>query len=125
MVSSSYAEEINIEDKGLIIEPYFSNIYTFHTYFNIDGNGKAMLSTSLDGHSGDNSKIVAILQRYSDGRWISIKSFSSTSSTSDCSMSKNYYVAKGYSYRVLFNGYIYSGQIQLDYTNQISSLRIY
>lgn len=125
LIMPVYAEENIKITSEMIIEPYFTNIYTFHTYFDIDGNGKAELAATLDGHNGDTSRIEAQLQRYSNGNWSTIKSFSSTSSTSNCSLSTNYYVAKGYSYRVIYYAYIYNGPILLDHTSQISALHFY
>jgi len=125
MVLPSYAEEKGIDDQYLVIEPRFTNIYTFHTYFDIDGNGKAKLVSSLDGHSGDNSRIEATLQRYSRGRWENVKNFSSSSNSENCSISKEYYVSKGYSYRMIFNGKVFNGSTLLDSTTQTSSLRFY
>ena len=114
----------DIESSGLI-EPYFTNIYTFHTYFDIDGVGKASLVAVLDGHGADTSRIEGKLQRYSNDEWTTIKTFTSISSNADCSLEKTYYVEKGYSYRVLYYAFVYSGPILLDHTSQISPLQFY
>lgn len=121
----SFGENDLSKEEDLVVQPYFTNIYTFHTYFGIDGNGKAMIDSALDGHGGDNSRIRAKLQRYSEGSWTTLKTFETTSTTSNCTLSKSYYVTKGYAYRVLFYGYVYNGKYLLDYTNQTSTLQIY
>ncbi len=120
-----FADNTEEVERRIDIESRFTNIYTFHTDFDIDGMGKALLGASLDGHSGDSSRIVAKLQRFSSGTWSTIKTFSSTSTTTSCTLAKNYYVTSGYSYRVLYYGYIYNGPIILDHTNQVSAMRFY
>lgn len=125
LIIPSYGESENSNEDGVVIQPYFTNIYSFYSYFDIDGNGKGMIDATLDGHGGDNGRIIAKLQRYRNGSWKTIKTYENTSTTSDCSLSKIHYVTKGYTYRVLFYGYIYNESLLLDYTNQTSSIRIY
>lgn len=111
--------------EGFGFSARFTNIHSFTTYFDVNSSGKCTIAASLQGYNGSNSKVVAKLQKYSNGTWSTIKTFTDTHSSPDCTLSHSYYVTSGYSYRVVFYGYVYNGQILLDHTTNTSPVKIY
>lgn len=79
----------------------------------------------MNGHNGSNSEIEVQLQRCRNGKWSTIKSFNNTSETVGCVLDATYYVSSGFSYRAIFDGYIYNGYVILDHTSQTSQLEYY
>lgn len=110
-------------DTGITL--MFAYIYDFQASFDISSSGKAQMNAFLDGVSGDSSSIEARLQRYENGNWVTIQTFSASSNTPTCQMSRSYYVMSEYSYRTVYYAYVYSGPIMLDHTTMTSSAIYY
>lgn len=64
-------------------------------------SGQAQVSSHIMGRSDVTKvKIVARLQKYENGKWTTIKTYTKTSNSSFASLSETYSVTKGYTYRV-------------------------
>lgn len=101
-----------------IISPRFSAIHIFRgsitvhsSYVDVEG--------LLHATVGDKTKLVANLQKYDGGRWVTVKTLSTTSSGTLCSMDEKVYTSTGYKFRVKLYGYVYSGGRLLESTSII------
>lgn len=110
------AELNNIEN----IQPLFTNINIFQSTFDIDSNGKSSNTVYLNSRNSDKLKINAYLQQYNSGRWTTIKSWSESRNSTSYGFTNSWYVPKGYSYRLVSNGYCYKYNKLVESTSAIS-----
>ena len=68
----------------------------------IDSKGKATVTASVDGYKNITSKvnISAELQRYKNGKWSVVTTFSDSDNSHRVRLYETYKVSKGYKYRV-------------------------
>jgi hypothetical protein len=98
----------------------FSHINVFISGFDITDNGKAEVSAYLDARNASSVKVKAYLQKYEDGRWKTIKSWSEEANDSSVGLGKSYYVASGYTYRMKYYGYVYDDSGLVEKTSNVS-----
>lgn len=69
----------------------------------IDSKGKATVTASVDGYKNITSKvsISAELQRYQNGKWTVVTTFSDSSNSHRARLYETHKVSKGYKYRVV------------------------
>lgn len=108
-----------------IVTPFFTNITLLQNVFDISTDGKASISVYLTARNVDSVKIDASLQQLKNGNWVTIKSWTNTSAGTYAGVSGTYYVAKGYQYRILSNGYVYQNGIVLENTSYLSEWKKY
>lgn len=97
-----------------IMFTYISSIYTDLT---ISSSGVASCTATITAYSGiDSVKISGYLQYYNNG-WITLKSWSQTTSGTYGSMAKTYSVSEGYNYRFLVYYYVYDGSNVVESTS--------
>ena len=108
-----------------IVQPMFTNIILFQNGFNISSTGKVSVSVYLTAQNVDSVKVDANLQQYRNGAWITIKSWTKTSAGTNAGLSGTYYVAKGYSYRIVSNGFVYKGSKMIETTTYTSDTKKY
>ncbi|MGO1818896.1 MAG: hypothetical protein ACTH0S_04350 [Senegalia sp. (in: firmicutes)] len=111
----------NIEN----IQPLFTNINTFQSTFDIASNGKLSNTVYLNSRNADRIKINTYLQQYSSRRWTTIKSWSGSRNSTSYGFTNNWYVNKGYSYRLVSYGYIYKDNKIVESTSRISQTLTY
>lgn len=111
----------NIEN----IQPLFTNINTFQSTFDIDSNGKSLNTVYLNSRNADRIKINTYLQQYNSGRWTTIKSWSESRNSTSYGFTNNWYVNKGYSYRLVSYGYVYKSNRIVESTSRISQTLTY
>jgi len=124
----AYAGKITQNDQMVsnpIIQPYFTNITIFQNYFEISAVGKASVSSYLTGREIDEVRVDASLQQYKNGSWTTIKSWTATSFGTNAGLNGTYYVAKGYSYRLISNGKVYRNGIVIEQTSYLSESKNY
>lgn len=114
------SNETESVDKG-IIQPMFTTINLFQNNFDISTDGKATISSYLSASNVDQVKISGSLQQCKDGRWQTIKSWSSTQNATSSSLSQSYYVVSGYSYRYVSYGYTYKKGVLVESTSYTSN----
>lgn len=88
------------------IQPRYTAILYFNHNLSIDSSGLATCSGKVEAKANLPTKLIIKLQRYSNGTWTTIKSWEDTGDFY-VRLSKTYYVADGYSYRVYVEGYVY------------------
>lgn len=87
------------------VSPYV-NLYTFNAYLAINDSGKAICEASArTRNSTYKISLTITLQQYYSGSWHYVTAWSTTS-TGSASLSRSYYVASGYYYRVKAYAYV-------------------
>lgn len=108
-----------------VIRPRFSNIIVFNNDFYINSSGEAVMSSTLDAHGVDEGKITVYLQRYQNGSWVNVKTFSSRKSGGFVTLSESYSVSRGYSYRMKSYGNVYKNGSVVEGTSFVSTSEVY
>ncbi|WKV07741.1 hypothetical protein Q2T46_09190 [Thermoanaerobacterium sp. CMT5567-10] len=114
--------------KKLVTSPITPNwiaISQFTNTFDISSMGKSTVDSVLYAFSVDKIRIDAYLQQYKNGNWVTIKSWSNTSTDISCSISEIWYVEEGYYYRLVTKGTVYRNGVQLEQANYTSDARWY
>ena len=93
------------------ISPLLEYVSENNANISVDNNGVATISCKAFGHKGITTRIeiTADLQRYDNGRWITINRFAAASDSHRVSLSHTHTLATGYSYRVQATVTAYSG----------------
>lgn len=99
--------------EGSEIMPLMEYISYARAAIYIDDNGVATISCNVYGHQGITTKVTvtAELQRLQNGKWVPLKTYSTTSYTYRVRISQEYSVSPGYSYRVQATVVAYSGAL--------------
>lgn len=86
-----------------IIVPRMKYTARVATNLIIDSKGKATITASVDGYKNITSKvsISAELQRYKNGKWSKVTTFSDSDNSHRVRLYETYKVPKGYKYRVV------------------------
>lgn len=94
----------------IVISPQMENINRSTADLSIDTAGNATIKSSVQGFSGitNRVKISAKLQKYVDGSWKTIETFTAENDSYSVSLKESYKVSKGYTYRVRSTVYAYS-----------------
>lgn len=94
------AAETSMEDYGIM--PAMTYIDHASADLSISSSGKATVKSTIFGVDGATKRVTisAKLERYENGRWITIQTFSKSSTTFYAVLTENYQVSKGYTYRV-------------------------
>ncbi len=107
------------------IQPLFTNVNTFQSTFDIDPNGRSSNTVYLNARNVDKVQINAYLQQYNSGKWTTIKSWSGSRNSASYGFTNNWYVNKGYSYRLVSYGYVYKNNKIIENTSGISKTITY
>lgn len=83
--------------------------------FDISSNGLASCLVRLETHSTDRTvKVYAYIQRYENGRWITVKSGNASDDDGDVKIYMQLMVASGYDYRLKSYAYVYQDGVRLE-----------
>ncbi|MEW8974003.1 MAG: hypothetical protein AB2375_07395 [Tissierellaceae bacterium] len=121
LIIPQYGEGVSL-DSGGKIKPMFTNINVFQATFDISSNGNSSSTVYLNARDVDKVEIRADLQQYKAGSWTTIKSWSNSKEGTNHGFTKNWYVAKGYSYRLVSYGYVYKGNKIVEDTSSTSKV---
>jgi hypothetical protein len=116
---------VAIEKQNIVIRPSFTNISLFYNDFYITDQGKAFLTSSVDARNVDECKVRMDLQKYQNGRWTTVKSWSKTENGTFCGLGEAWYVMSGYQYRMVSYSYVYEKGSLLESTTYTSKSRLY
>lgn len=114
-----------VEENANIIQPRFTNIAAFTNKFDISSGGKATITSSVTATNVDKIKINAYLQRYANGQWTTVKSWTTTEYGTFAALGESYYVTSGYQYRMVSNAYVFLNNQLLESTTYTSGTKIY
>lgn len=110
--TSAYAETdiSNSSGADVIIQPCWTYISTITNWMGIDSSGKASMISNIDAYDGvDQVTMYNYLQKYVNGVWVNVKSWSSGYWGSSGFWGQTWYVAHGYTYRLRTYFYAYNG----------------
>ena len=103
LIVSLFAPSAYAADTGantFVISPRYTNISTFSVSFSISSTGLASCYSKVIPSSVTyNTSLTIELQRYSNGSWSTIKTWTG-SGDGVYSLDKTHYVTSGYSYRI-------------------------
>ncbi|NLM22259.1 MAG: hypothetical protein GX207_11060 [Peptococcaceae bacterium] len=103
---------------NLEIGPLWVNIVRFSNFFDISSNGLAQIDTSLLARSNINGVVInASIQRYANGNWQTIKSWTNTSNGYIGDLTENWNVVSGHYYRLVSNGTVYQNGVLVEQTS--------
>lgn len=114
---------VNDPIEQLIVQPKFTNISIFQTGFDISSTGKASVNVYLTAQNVDSVKVDTSLQQFRNGAWTTIKSWTNTEAGTNAGLSGTYYVAKGYSYRLVSSGAVYQKSTVIEKTSYTSDIK--
>lgn len=104
-----FAADTTVDD-ATEISPRMENINYFNAYLQINGSGNAEFNCNVRGYSGTTTRIEisAKLQKYVDGNWVTLKTFTKGTDSYSVSLNDSYKVSKGYTYRIRATVHAYS-----------------
>lgn len=111
--------------KSSEIKPNFTYISIFTNDFEISVSGKASVSSYLSARNIDKLIIKVDLQRFMDGKWTTVKSWTESSNGINGGLSGSYYVLKGYIYRAISQGMVYKNGVLVESTSNVSRMKVY
>lgn len=104
------------------VGPMWVSIIDFANTFHISPSGEATVNTKLYAESNINKVILtASIQQYKNGAWNTVKSWTSTSYSSNGTIDQNWYLVSGYNYRLISSGSVYQNNTLIEKTSYISS----
>ncbi len=124
-VPMNASTDATAEKEEVLIGTRFTNISVFYNDFYITDKGKAVLTSYIDARNVDECKINIYLQRYQNGSWVTVKSWSATERGTFCGVGETWYVMSGYQYRMKSYAYVYADNELVEYTNYVSKSKIY
>lgn len=97
-------------DEPIVISPQMENISQAVAGLSVDNLGNAKVSSYVSGFCGITTrvKISAKLQKYVNGSWETLETFTGEKDSWCMSLIDSYKVSKGYTYRVQATVYAYS-----------------
>lgn len=119
------AVEVEALKEYEITQSRFNYIDVYTNKFEISENGKASFSTTLWARNIDKVRLTGYLQQYSNGKWITIKSWSNTTNGTEAILAKSWFVSSGYLYRYKSYAYLYNNGEFVETTNYISASKYY
>ncbi len=98
-----------------ISETKYQEIDMYKNSFEISSSGIASCKVSLESQSYDRTvKVYAYIQRYENGRWITVKSGNASDDDGDVTIYMQLMVLSGYDYRLKSFAYVYQNGIRLE-----------
>ena len=113
-------------DTGISIQ--WSDVSTITSNMKVDSWGVATISATGQAKaasSADSVEVIADLQKYENGSWTSLKSWSDKKDIKFATLSEKYAIAKGYSYRVYITVNAYKGNTLLETADDIYYYGLY
>lgn len=97
------------------------SITDFQNTFDISASGAALVNLRLNARSDINKVVInASIQQYVNGRWTTIKSWTSTSYNNSGYLDQTWYVTSGYYYRMVSTGAVYQNDKLVEQTSYTS-----
>ncbi len=104
-----------------VVQIQFTNIYSFDNKYEISDSGKSTFTSTLTARNVDEVAISCYLQQYSNGKWRTLKNWSGEYNGVAYVLSKSWYVASGYSYRLKSYVYVYKDGAMIESDSYTSS----
>ena len=113
--SIGHAHAISMEPGEILrngeISPQMLYIANANSYIQISSSGRATVDVYIIGYSNTvtKTKVEADLQQLKNGRWTSVKTWSTSKNSYKSTLVESMQVSKGYSYRVVATVTAYKG----------------
>ena len=108
LMTSSLIMPAAAAEEASTISPRYVNIMAFSASIGVNSSGKASCYSFVETANTSHKIYLKIeLQRYKDGYWTSIKSWTG-SGTGEATMDKSWYVTPGYYYRTAASATVYT-----------------
>ncbi|PKM51423.1 MAG: hypothetical protein CVV02_07405 [Firmicutes bacterium HGW-Firmicutes-7] len=121
----SAKEKAKTEDTDSVITIQTIDLKIFSNYLNINSNGKATVNVFAKGVTADKVIINTYLKRYTGSSWETVKMWSVSENGNYAEISKSYYVASGYQYKVFSYCYLYSNGSLIESSSGSSDSIVY
>lgn len=97
-------------DEPIVVSPQMENILQVSASLSVDNTGNAQVTSYISGLCGitNRVKISAKLQKYVDGGWETVQTFTGEKDSWWMNLNDSCKVSKGYTYRVRSTVYAYS-----------------
>ena len=114
-------------DTEPIMAPCWTYIHFVINGLEISSSGLASMVSEIDCYDGAVNKVVMnnYLQRYVNGSWTTLHSWSQTTPDNNDLWMEDYYVYKGYNYRMRTYFYAYQGSTLVESTSLTSGIQYY
>ncbi|HKL99477.1 MAG TPA: hypothetical protein VJZ06_06180 [Mobilitalea sp.] len=117
-------EVLAANESEQIVQPMYINITSYINSFNIDPDGQANVYTYVSSGTADKVAVVVFLEKYNNGYWSTINSWSDSRMDSYAYAIGHYYVVHG-QYRIRSYCYTYINGAVTDYDSFISDVKTY
>ncbi|MBH1940178.1 hypothetical protein I5677_04620 [Mobilitalea sibirica] len=107
-----------------IVQPMYISINSFINTFDISSDGRAVVYSYLTTRDSDRQSISIYLEKYNNGAWSSVDSWSATSYSGTAYISDTIYVVHG-QYRMRATGSSYKNGRLIEMSSYISQTIIY
>jgi hypothetical protein len=111
-----------------VMKPMWTYLQLVHNGLDIDtSTGQASMISEMYCYTGTINKVRMdnYLQRYINGAWTTLKSWSQTTNDDNGYWGTTYYVYQGYDYRLQTYFYAYSGNTLLESTSLTTGIKYY
>jgi hypothetical protein len=109
----------------LIVQPMNTNIITFTNDFYISGSGLASLNSYLSIRDADMGTVNVYLEKFSNGYWSSIASWTGSSYTGYTNVNQSYQITSSGQYRMRSSAFAYKGSTIVEMSSYVSSIWTY
>ncbi len=122
MPSTVYARDRpnELSTDNTMISLMYEDVQYLSGSLDINSNGLASVSAQMMARTAESTKLNLYLKRYVNGSWETYKSWSVTEQSRVCSVLKDYYVPKGYQYKLYVYGYAWVNEKLVDTPSYIS-----
>ncbi|MGI5901486.1 MAG: hypothetical protein ACOX7U_03295 [Desulfitobacteriia bacterium] len=109
------------------IKPSWIAIDAYYNHFSINKYGLAKLGTSVECNPNVNKiEITQKLQQYTNGRWVTIKSWTEVHLDSCIAiMERQWFVSRNYNYRMTSSASVYIDGTYIEYVSYTSPVHWY
>lgn len=111
-----YRESMDVEVVNLNIPPMarYVDVSNMKASFSISGTGKASVFGNLFARTAEKTRVRCEIKRYINSSWQTYKSWEVTEDTHYATVLLDYYVPKGYSYKLYVYGYAWVDGVIVD-----------
>jgi len=83
----------------------YADVHSFKASFSISSTGKASVFGYIYARTAEETKVKCVLMRYEGNSWKEYRTWTDDNSSSVSSVCLDYYVPKGYKYKLISYGY--------------------
>lgn len=96
------------------VEIKYVDVHSLKGDLDITSSGKSSIFGSIFARTAEKTRVTCELKRYLNGQWVTYKSWTNTENLRICSVLEDYYVPKGYSYKLFVYGEAWVNGVLVD-----------